>query len=770
MKKLGKLVVCILGIALSFATPSTMNAFASVETLSQDGAFAEVKVTSTIAGQFEVIIPKQIDLDETSSAQANISAKGDILASQTLKLTTDKDVELTTQGKDAITAFVSLSKETFSCTELVNGGNSVMVVSVPEISAGSWSGSYKVYVSIENMAQNNGGENIDVTNTEEVSISSEDVLITDENGTDLNATVTVLSDTTEWMAQLDASGLAKSEDISMVASINCDSYEGTATMVVDVSSFANNGEQIALYSYDENAGTWEHVATQTVSNGCVTAQFSSLRPVAFEVIREEKTEHSHSYEIATTKEGTCLEAGELTYSCACGDSYTEEIPATGHDYTSTVTEGNCVEGGTVHYECRNCAHKYNETLPATGHNYVATITAPSCTKDGYTTHTCSKCEDSYTDSAVSASGHNILGGSCTECNELFAGLYSDASYTTMTKGWDTLISNGTLSVTDGALKCNDKTMSGYLNVDDSVTSLAGSALYGCESLYGVKMTKSVTSLGNQCFGGCKGLTSVGAVGSGSSVEIPSSVTSFGTGIFMNCEGLTKVVLPNTATTLGMSFFSGCDGLTSVGTVGSGASVELPNSITSIDTYAFSDCEGLTEVTLPNGIASIGKRAFSSCGALVTVNIPSSVVTIEEEAFYACAVLSAVTISNGVKTIGDGAFGQCFALTRISIPNSVTSLGEDVFADCSHLSDVTLSEKLTSIGIRAFRGCTSLTNIVIPNAVTSIEKYAFSGCTALTDLRIPDGVTSIGSDAFKNVPHITYNGTATGSPWGATAIN
>lgn len=40
----------------------------------------------------------------------------------------------------------------------------------------------------------------------------------------------------------------------------------------------------------------------------------------------------------------------------------------------------------------------------------------------------------------------------------------------------------------------------------------------------------------------------------------------------------------------------------------------------------------------------------------------------------------------------------------------------------------------------------------------------------TKVVIPDSVTSIGYQAFNNVSHITYNGTATGSPWGALAIN
>ncbi|MCD7769529.1 MAG: right-handed parallel beta-helix repeat-containing protein [Oscillospiraceae bacterium] len=42
--------------------------------------------------------------------------------------------------------------------------------------------------------------------------------------------------------------------------------------------------------------------------------------------------HEHVYTSAVTKEATCTEEGEITYTCECGDSYTEVIPATGHSY------------------------------------------------------------------------------------------------------------------------------------------------------------------------------------------------------------------------------------------------------------------------------------------------------------------------------------------------------------------------------------------------------------------------------------------------------
>ena len=93
-----------------------------------------------------------------------------------------------------------------------------------------------------------------------------------------------------------------------------------------------------------------------------------------------------------------------------------------------------------------------------------------------------------------------------------------------------------------------------------------------------------------------------------------------------------------------------------------------------------------------------------------------------------------------------------------------------FESCSSLTSVTIPNSVTSIGNYAFYKCSGLTSVTIPNSVTSIGESAFSGCSGLTSVTIPNSVTSIGSYAFYLVKHIIYNGSATGSPWGALCVN
>lgn len=153
------------------------------------------------------------------------------------------------------------------------------------------------------------------------------------------------------------------------------------------------------------------------------------------------------------------------------------------------------------------------------------------------------------------------------------------------------------------------------------------------------------------------------------------------------------------------------------------------------------------------------------------------------------------------------------LYQVVIPNSVTEINYDVFCqdvynivyngtfDFSYIrfegtdyeeteyapiaslngyieGDFVYSDS-TKTTLRQYIG--SENTVVIPDTVTSIRRYrdpnnnfCISGSYSLgqfyTDIQIPNTVTDIQDWSFKNVKHIEYHGSATGSPWGAEAIN
>ena len=130
--------------------------------------------------------------------------------------------------------------------------------------------------------------------------------------------------------------------------------------------------------------------------------------------------HTHSYTSSITKAATCTEKGERTFTCICGKSYTEQIPALGHSFSVFVssTSGNCTEAGTTVYKCSRCNQTRTTAGTPLGHNYSSTVHAATCTGKGYTEHVCSRCKDSYKDKETAPLGHayttEIVEATCTE--------------------------------------------------------------------------------------------------------------------------------------------------------------------------------------------------------------------------------------------------------------------------------------------------------------------------------------------------------------------
>lgn len=108
--------------------------------------------------------------------------------------------------------------------------------------------------------------------------------------------------------------------------------------------------------------------------------------------KEEK--HEHKYTAKVTKEATCTEEGEMTYTCDCGDSYTEAIPKKAHEYEVTVTkEPTCTEEGMETKVCKICGDTIETPIPALGHKAGEWVTEkePTCSEEGRSVRYCTVC-------------------------------------------------------------------------------------------------------------------------------------------------------------------------------------------------------------------------------------------------------------------------------------------------------------------------------------------------------------------------------------------
>ena len=250
-------------------------------------------------------------------------------------------------------------------------------------------------------------------------------------------------------------------------------------------------------------------------DGMITAADINLLIYAFKNGKFPCGENSHSYEGAVTTAPTCEEKGEKTFVCTeCGDSYTEVLPALGHDYETVVT-------------------------------------VPTATEDGYTTYTC-HCGDSYTEAVVpvsftvTSSNRSDIGytGAAGENLVIPAVFEKDGV-------WYRVTGIGNSAFHD----CHRLT---GIVIPGSVTSIGTAVFAGCTDL-----AKIAVEEGNAQYhsaGNCLIETKTKVLVSGcKNSVIPSngSVINIGRSAFSNCTSLISITIPESVTSIGSSAFYNC---------------------------------------------------------------------------------------------------------------------------------------------------------------------------------------------------------------------
>ncbi len=114
-----------------------------------------------------------------------------------------------------------------------------------------------------------------------------------------------------------------------------------------------------------------------------------------------ESEHTHSYSSSVTKEATCKETGVITYTCSCGDTYTEVIPMKEHNMVHDITLSTCKVAGMEYDFCSGCGETFNvKTLPLNAHTWGEweVTTPPTASNEGISTRVCSVCGEKETKS------------------------------------------------------------------------------------------------------------------------------------------------------------------------------------------------------------------------------------------------------------------------------------------------------------------------------------------------------------------------------------
>ena len=150
--------------------------------------------------------------------------------------------------------------------------------------------------------------------------------------------------------------------------------------------------------------------------------------VAFEI-----ENHTHNYQTGYSQPATCISNGLKTFTCSCGDSYTETIPVNAANHVNTknvaATASTCmVKGYTAGVYCNDCKQYISghAEQPLAAHKTTTqNAKAATCTAEGYTgDQVCTVCKQTISKgTAIAKKAHTL-----TTVNQKNAGC-TTAGYT-----------------------------------------------------------------------------------------------------------------------------------------------------------------------------------------------------------------------------------------------------------------------------------------------------------------------------------------------------
>ena len=257
------------------------------------------------------------------------------------------------------------------------------------------------------------------------------------------------------------------------------------------------------------------------------------------------------------------------------------------------------------------------------------------------------------------------------------------------------------------------------------------------------------------------------------LNLPNSLTSIGGAAFYGCSGFTgNLVIPDSVTYIGWESFNGCTGLVGTLTIGNSVSEISNNSFyntgltslnynaangTSIGSYDYGNASvfyNFTMVNFGDNVESLPTGAFRNCTNLAgSLVLPNSLTTIGDQAFYNCYGLESVVMGNSVETIGAEAFRNCGGLRgELTLPETLQSVGNYAFASCDELTTINYNAiNCTAMGNAqspVFYDCASMAHINIGENVESIPNYAFKRCSTVTGMTVAATVPpTVGSSTF-----------------------
>ena len=459
-----------------------------------------------------------------------------------------------------------------------------------------------------------------------------------------------------------------------------------------------------------------------------------------------------------TKEPTCTEKGEKTYTCTvCDKTKKEEITASGHTFSDewesnethhwhpSTCGHDVVSGKTVHSgnPCAICGY---ESIPEHEHNLEHRAAKPvTCTENG-----------------------NIEYWECSGCHKYFSDEQGETEITDK---------NSVIIVTEGH-KWGE-----WETVKQATCTEEGKKERQCTACT-EKENEPIPAL-NHIYGEWQTIKEPTCTEEGKKERICSRCSYSETktlpvkahtydGYIKNAQYHWQkcAVCQNDSEREPHNFI---DGICSVCNYDSRFSFELDFKLTG-DHYTVTGMGDCTdkEIKIPESyegkpVQAIAANAFWGKTGIISLNIPKSIESIGDNAFQNCTGLEEISIENKDIELGAGAFLGCEKITWASLPAFVVSeiavtnltilvvidgeLENDVLSDAKNLVSLTVPDITTTLGAVCGANTAVLESLTLAET-TEIAENAFKNFTALKEINLPEGINSIGADAFLNTAY--YN--------------
>ena len=405
----------------------------------------------------------------------------------------------------------------------------------------------------------------------------------------------------------------------------------------------------------------------------------------------------HAYEEVVDENATCTETGSKTITCKkCGDSYKEEIPATGHQHTElrNVKEATCSEAGyTGDTYCKDCNTKlsFGEVIAKKAHTWDGgkITTEATCTEKGIKTYTCTVCNTTKTEE-IPSTGHqhtelrNVKDATCaqegytgdTYCKDCNTKLSSGEVIAKKAHTWDggkitteaTCMEKGIRTFTCAvceSTRIEEIPATGHVN---TITKFAKEASCKSDGYSGDVFCQDCGKFLEEG----KVIPKKEHTWDAGKVTTAATTTKEGTKTFTctSCgttktEKITKLK-PQTLTPGKIINDKATNGVYKV--LKDGLSVEFTKPVSKKASVRISDTVKINGITCK--VTRISANAFRNNAVLRDVTIGKNVTVLGKQAFYNCKKLRTITIKTSAlssKTIGAKAFTGTYKKPTVKVP-------------------------------------------------------------------------------------------------------